>query len=166
MKSVRQFKMEGKLDNEFDEKCLSKRTVTQEPSVTIIEDKELTMTAEQHKNNAAYFLEAAKYLLECKTPLLAVLLGHFAMEHKANQLLALHGYKFESHICAQIGLSRMIGRKDLAKKLSDVFALRQSIGYRMDLKQSEENKKEAEKAVNELVIPFIEEIDKHMMELK
>ena len=152
--------MGEKLDKEFEEKCLSKRTVTQEPGVTIIEGKELTSTAEQHSNNAAYFLEGAKFLLNSQTHLLAVLIGHFAMEHKGNQLLALHGYKVESHICTQIGLSRVIGKKDLAKKLSDIFTLRQNIGYRMYLKpQSEEDKNMAEKTINEIVIPFFEEVN-------
>ena len=48
--------MDEKSDEEFEEKCLSKRTVTQEPRVKIIEDKEITSTAEQQSNNAAYFL--------------------------------------------------------------------------------------------------------------
>jgi len=159
--------MEEKLDKEFEEKCLSKRTVTQEPGVTIIEDKEIPSNAGQHGNNAAYFLEGAKFLLNSPTPLLAVLIGHFAMEHKGNQLLALHGYDVESHICTQMGLSRIVGRKDLAKKVSDIFTLRQNIGYRMFLKtQSEEDKNTAEKTINETVAPFFEEIDKLVNEVK
>ena len=152
--------MDERSDKEFEEKCLSKRNVAQEPSVTIIEDKEISSTAEQHSNNAAYFLEGAKFLLNSPTPLLAVLIGHFAMEHKGNQLLALHGYKVESHICTQIGLSRIVGRKDLAKKLSGIFTLRQGIGYRMTLKQSKESRSETEKTINEIMIPFFEEVDK------
>ena len=149
------------MDKEFDEKCLGKRTISQKPSVIRIQEKRAMQSlAEQHKNNAEYFLECAKNLLGSSTPLAAVLIGHFAMEHKGNQLLALHGYKVESHICTQIGLSRIAERKDLAKKLSDIFTLRQSIGYRMTLKQSEESRKEAEKAINETVIPFFEEVDK------
>lgn len=150
-----------KMDKEFQNKCLSKRIIEQEPSVKEISRKEARIiVAEQHKNNAEYFLECAKSLLSGPTPLAAVLICHFAMEHKGNQLLALHGYKVESHICTQIGLSRIVGRKDLAKKLSDIFALRQSIGYRMTLKQSEESRKEAEKAINQIVIPFFEEVNK------
>ena len=60
--------MDEKSDEEFEEKCLSKRTVTQEPSVTIIEGKEVLSTAEQHSNNAAYFLEGAKFLLNIQIP--------------------------------------------------------------------------------------------------
>lgn len=72
----------------------------------------------------------------------------------------MHGYKVESHICTQIGLSKITGRKDLAKKLSDIFTLRQSIGYRMTLGQGKENADMAEKTINETVISFIEEIDR------
>src|SRR3989338_5432734 len=137
------------IDKEFEERCLSKRTITQEASVSRIQEKRTMQSiSEQHKNNSDYFLECANNLLGTSTPLAAILIGHFAMEHKGNQLLALHGYKVESHICTQIGLSRIAGRKDLAKKLSDIFNLRQSIGYRMTLKQSEESRKEAEKIVN------------------
>ena len=147
-------------DEEFKEKCLSERKIIQKPTVIRIAKKELRETAaEQHKNNAEYFLECAKNLLSSSTPLAAVLVGHFAMEHKSNQLLALYGYKVESHICTQIGLSRIAGRKDLAKKLSDIFTLRQSIGYRMTLKQSEESKKDAEKTISEAVIPFFDEVN-------
>lgn len=154
------------IDKEFEEKCLSKRTITQDPSVTYQEKKELRETiAKQHKNNADYFIECAKNLLNSTTPLASVLIAHFAMEHKANQLLALHGYKVESHICTQIGLSRIIWRKDLAKYLSDIFTLRQSIGYRMTLKYSGEAKNEAEETFNKTVIPFFEEIDKLIEEM-
>lgn len=154
------------IDKEFEEKCLSKRTIIQEPSVSQIAEKALRETiAEQHKSNAEYFLEGAKNIVNSSTSLLAILIGHFAVEHKANQLLALHGYKVESHICTQIGLSRIVGRKDLAKKLSDIFALRQSVGYRMNLKRSEENKEEAEKTINETLIPFFEEVEKLVNEV-
>lgn len=149
------------MDKEFEEKCLSERTIAQKPSVSLIAEKGLRgIAAEQHKSNAEYFLECAKNLLGSSTPLAAILIGHFAMEHKGNQLLALHGYKVESHVCTQIGLSRIVERKDLAKKLSDIFTLRQSVGYRMTLKQSEESRKEAERVVDEIVTPFFEEVDK------
>ena len=149
------------IGKEFEEKCLSERTITQKPSVSLIAEKSLKVAvAEQHKSNAEYFLECARNLLGSSTPLAAILIGHFAMEHKGNQLLALHGYKVESHICTQIGLSRIVERKDLAKKLSDIFILRQSVGYRMTLRQSEESRKEAKRIVDEIVIPLFEEVDK------
>ncbi len=47
-----------------------------------------------------------------------------------------------------------------AKMLSDMFTLRQNIGYRLTLIYSEESKQEAEKTMQELVLPFLQEIDK------
>jgi len=154
------------MDREFEEKCLRKRTITLEPTVNKIKDERSKQhLAKQHDNNAEYFLECAKNLVNSTTPLAAVLIGHFAIEHKANKLLALHGYKVESHICTQIGLSRIVGRKDLAKKLSDILTLRQSVGYRMTLKRSEESKEEVEKTINETLIPFFEEVEKLVNEI-
>src|SRR3989338_3012888 len=129
------------IDNEFDEKCLQKRTVASGPSVKIIQDEKIkNQIANQHNENSRYFLEGARNLLNTNTPLLAVVVGYFAMEHKANQLLALNGYDVESHICTQIGLSRVIGRRDLAKQLSTAFNLRLNLNYRMLLKKGSEEK--------------------------
>ena len=149
------------MDTEFEEKCMSIRQITMQPTVTKIQDATISQRlAQQHHNNAEYFLESAKNMLNSTTPLAAIILAYFAMEHKANQLLALHGYKVESHSCTQMGLSRIVERKDLAKQLSDIFILRQNIGYRLTLTRSEEGKKEAEEIIYGVVINFIEEIDK------
>lgn len=149
------------IDKEFDEKCLQKRTATSGPSVKIIQDEKIkNQIAGQHNENSKYFLEGAKNLLNTNTPLLAVVIGYFAMEHKANQLLALNNYDVESHICTQIGLSRIIGRGDLAKQLSNIFDMRLNLNYRMLLKKGEEEKANAEKVVDETIIPFISELDK------
>ena len=149
------------MDKEFEEKCLQQRTVVQPPGVINIEDiKIMRQLAEQHHNNSAYFLESAHNLIATSTSLAGLILGYFAMEHKANQLLVLQGYKVESHLCTQMGLSRILQRKDLAKQLSDIFTLRQNIGYRLTLIQNEENKKEAEHTFAETTIPFIMEVDK------
>ena len=153
------------MENTFAEKCLGKRTITIEPSVFPIASKEQQAAiAIQHKTNAAYFSTSAYHLLNTPTPLVAILLAYFSMEHKANQLLALYGYKVESHICTQIGLSKIVQRKDLAKMLSEIFNLRQNIGYRLTLTQSPENKQEAERIITEILLPFIQEIDKLITE--
>ena len=149
------------IDKEFDEKCLQERTIISKPSVKIIRDeRSKQQIADKHNENSEYFLEGAKNLLNTNTPLLSVVVGYFAMEHKANQLLALNNYDIESHICTQIGLSRIIGRRDLAKQLSKIFNIRINLNYRMLLKKGEEEKANAEKVVNETIVPFISEIDK------
>ncbi|MBI2146659.1 hypothetical protein HYU22_04940 [Candidatus Woesearchaeota archaeon] len=155
------------MDLQFEAKCLSKRTITVEPSVFPITSQEQRESlAIQHKNNAAYFLECATNLLRSATPSVAILIAYFSMEHKANQLLALYGYKVESHLCTQIGLSKIAQRKDLAKMLSEIFTLRQNIGYRLTLTQNQESKLAAERIISEILIPFTQEIDKLAREPK
>lgn len=148
-------------DREFQEKCLQEREIKVSPAVKILEQEvERQALAKQHQNNSDYFLEGAQNLLKSSTPSLSILVGFFALEHKANQLLALKGYKVESHVCTQMALSRIVGRPDLARKISFVFESRQNIGYRVFLKQDEEERKNAEKIINEEVIPFLEEINR------
>ncbi len=148
------------MDEEFEKKCLKERTIIQKPTVSKIAKEELRSSlAEQHRNNSEYFLEAAKVLLESNAPLVSYIVGFFAMEHKANKLLAVNGYKVESHICTQICLSRVLGYKELAKKLSVVFNLRQVVGYRMFLKHDKLEKENARNVMNGNIIPFVEEVD-------
>lgn len=149
------------MDKEFNDKCLNEKTITQKASVTSLKRKEdIDSTVEKHKNSSDYFIDGARSMLQSKTPLLAVLLGYFAMEHKANQLLALHGYKVESHICTQIGISRIVGRKDLAQKLSIVFTERQEIGYRLFSRENKDEHKYSQALVDNEIVPFLEEVDK------
>ena len=91
--------------------------------------------------------------------MLAILVGYFAMEHKANQLLVLEGYKIESHICTQMALSRILDRKDLARTISKIFDLRQNINYRLFLERNETERTNAEHITQSEIIPFIAEID-------
>jgi len=148
------------MDKEFEEKCMKEREIKQKPTVTAIESNELMKSiAEQHRNNSEYFLEAAKTLSKTNTPLISYIIGYFAMEHKANELLALNGYKVESHICTQICLSRVLGHKELAKEVSTVFNLRQTVGYRMFLKHGETEKENVKKVMDETILPFVEKIN-------
>lgn len=76
------------MDKDFEEKCLNKREIVQPPATRKIEDsREMRILAEQHRHNSDYFLESARNLLNSTTPLTALILAYFAMEHKANQLL-------------------------------------------------------------------------------
>ncbi len=103
-------------------------------------------------------------MLQSKTPLLAILLGYFAMEHKANQLIALQGYKVESHICTQLAISRIVGRKDLAQKLSTVFNERQDIGYRLFYRENKNEHTYAKEFVEKQILHFVSEVDKLIKE--
>lgn len=126
--------------------------------------EDINSLAEKHKNSAEYFIDGAKFMLQSKTPLLAILLGYFAMEHKANQLIALQGYKVESHICTQLAISRIVGRKDLAQKLSTVFNERQDIGYRLFYRENKNEHTYAKEFVEKQILHFVSEVDKLIKE--
>ena len=154
------------MNPEFESDCLNKKQVMQEPGAKpIITQYE---RENKHKNllsNSDYFLEGAKQILESKTPFLAVILGFFSMENRANALIALNGYDITNHKCAQIFLSKMLERRDLAEELSNAYSKRIAFNYRLNLK-GYQNKEEAEDFLNKIVIPFAEKVDKLVKEYK
>lgn len=58
--------------------------------------------------------------------------AYFAMEHKANELLATSGHHSRNHLCTQIALSRLLKREDLASVLSRAYSDRQVYDYTTD----------------------------------
>lgn len=52
-----------------------------------------------------------------------------AMEFKANELLALKGFRSKSHVCSQAALSKLLDRPDLARRLSQAYEDRQAYDY-------------------------------------
>jgi len=88
------------------------------------------------------------------------------MEHRANALSLISDYyKIENHICAQIYLSRIVGRRDLAQLLSKASAIRIAYNYRMDL-SVDGDVKDVENFMVKILNPFITEISKLIEEQK
>jgi len=147
---------------EFENECLKEKQITKQPgAVPIKEERERELRFKGFKSNSDYFLEGAKLVLETNAPYLAMVLGFFAMEHMINALIAKKGYLIKNHECAQMYLSKYLDRKDLAQNLSKAYNMRIAYNYRFNLKENPD-KTEAERFVNEVVVPFIEEIDKLM----
>ncbi|MCD4759893.1 hypothetical protein K8R33_03320 [archaeon] len=140
------------MDKKFEDNCLEKGY-----SVTFKTEVEADKRAEQHKSNSAYFLKSAQNLLGTDTPNVAVMLGFFAMEHKANELIALKGYDIKAHECTAIFLSRILEEKGLARKFNDAMGLRKDYNYKLDLKS--ESKEEVKEFINNIT-QFILEVDK------
>lgn len=51
------------------------------------------------------------------------------MEHKANELLAVLGYRSKSHVCTQLAMSRILGAPELARVLSAAYQDRLAWNY-------------------------------------
>jgi len=147
-------------EDKFAEDCLKEREVVQKQGAQpIITQLERDSNSKNSFSNAQYFLEGAKQIVEGATPYLVFTLGFFAMEHAANALIALKGYKIVDHKCAQMFLSKVLNRDDLAKTLSRAYNARISFNYRYNLSSYTDKKEAAEFLQNE-VIPFVEEITK------
>jgi len=140
--------------------CMTKRTKEIKPSaVEVSNPVEIGNIARMHKSLCHYFLAGAKSISSSETPLLAILLGYFAMEQKAYEILALNGLKMTSHICAIKGLSRVAMRKDLASTLSVAYENRLEVNYLGNIKTVELDRARTSKFIQEKVLPFISEID-------
>lgn len=118
------------MDKEFEETCMKRRTKEIEPSaVEVINLIQIGNLAKSSSMLSAYFLNGAEYILNSNSPLLSILLAYFAMDHKTYEILALNGLKVTSHVCAIKGLSKVIGRKDLAEILSKAYENRLEVNY-------------------------------------
>ena len=147
-------------NNEFEEECLKEKEVVQKQGARPITTQlERDNNSKNSFSNANYFLEGARQIVKGATPYLVFTLGFFAMEHAANALIALKGYKIVDHKCAQMFLSKILNRDDLAKALSRAYNERIAFNYRYNL-SSYADKKEAEDFLQNEVIPFINEITK------
>lgn len=147
-------------DQKFTEDCLKEKTVTREPGVIIISDtRKRDSLFKGALGNSDYFLKGAEITSETDVPYLAITLGFFAMEQRTRALALISNfYEIKNHICAQIFLSKIIKRKDLAKQLSKAWELRLAYNYRMDLNVISDTK-EVEVFMTKILNPFILEID-------
>ena len=113
-----------------------------------------------------YFLVGARSIINSEAPLLAILLGYFAMEQKAYEILALKGFKVTSHVCAIKGMSRIIGKKELANVLSKAYDNRLEVNYIGNIATVETDKVRSKKFLEETVLPFISAVDRIINALK
>lgn len=151
------------MSKDFEETCMKKRIKEIEASaVNITNPVEINSLVKSHKNLSAYFLSGAEHVLNSNSPLLAILLGYFAMEQKAYAILALNGFKVTSHVCAIKGLSSIIKRSDLAAVLSKAYENRLEVNYLGNIKTAEIDRKRAANFISGTAKHFIAEVDKLM----
>ena len=155
------------MDKEFEETCMKKRVKEIEPSVVEVTNPvQIANLAKSTSKLSSYFLSGAEYMLQGNSPLLSILLAYFAMEHKTYEVLALNGFKVTSHVCAIIGLSRVIGRKDLAEILSEAYENRLEVNYLGNIKTVDLDRNRAKNFIEGTTKPFIREIDKIVSKFK
>lgn len=112
---------------DFDRDCLAEGRIRPLQTLT-----ERSREAARFRTLAQTRMAAARILLGTEAEGLVVGHAAFAMEFKANELLALAGWLSKSHVCSQVALSRLLGRVDLAAALSKAYADRQVYDYTID----------------------------------
>lgn len=112
------------LDPDLLERCLEPGSLR---PIESLADRE--RFAASDRRLAARFLRTAQNLLRTDTPESAVIEGFFAMEHKANELLAVAGWRSKSHVCTQLAISRLLGAPEVARRLSVAYQDRLAWNY-------------------------------------
>ena len=154
-------------DKKFEDECLKDKEIVRKAGVKLIEDdRTRDILFKGSLGNSDYFLKGAEIISKSEVPYLSITLGFFSMEQRANALaLISDNYQILNHECVQIYLSKIFGRKDLAKLLSDAWNLRLTYNYRMDLK-TKSDINDVDNFMNKLLKPFILEVDKIIAEIK
>lgn len=149
-------------DKKFEEDCLqTERLVKKGPGAEIIkEDDKAESLYKQLNAGAEYYLKGAKKLVDSDVPYLVFVIGFFAVEFKANALLALYSIKIIEHFCTPLALSKVLDDKELAKMYSNVYDLRITYNYRIDYRTLGEGKEDAQNFMEKFVVPFIEKANK------
>lgn len=88
--------------------------------------------AARYRNQAEYHALAARDNLDGRAPLMAIREGYYVMMHKANEALALAGFKSRTHVCTLLGLRGVFDAPDLADMLRRASQERQNVDYYID----------------------------------
>ena len=145
--------------SDFDD-CLKEKIKLIKPSAEILKTPvDINREASIQKLGSSYFLDGAKFLSATQTPLLSIIIGYFAMEHKACEILAKKGYKIKDHVCIIKAVSEVLKRRDLAKQLSYAYSERLNANYVMSFTTAEKDKEKTKLFLEDAII-FIEEMNK------
>lgn len=154
------------LNKKFKDDCLqNERIIKKGPGAEIIKEEDKAKNLYKQLNSASeYYLKGANELIDSDVPYLVFIIGFFAVEFKANALLALHSIKIIEHFCTPLALSKVIEDKELAKMYSNIYDLRITYNYRIDYRTLGKGKEDAQNFMDKFVIPFIEKANRLIKE--
>jgi uncharacterized protein (UPF0332 family) len=139
---------------EFKEQCIEQGKVKR------LDSTGQKREAKRFENQAEYHMTAAEELLGSEADLIAIVEGYYSMLHKANEALALAGFKPDSHKCTMLGIRGVFERSDLAKNLQEGMDERVNVDYYMNPEKSDsEDLSSPDEFIENKVEPFIQEIN-------
>lgn len=116
---------------EFMDRCVN--TDDDQPGVTRIDAAAgRRREADRFRHQSEYHVKAAQDNLEGRAPLMAIREGYYVMLHKANEALALAGFKPRTHECTQLGIRGIFNAPELADMLRRAYTERQNVDYFID----------------------------------
>ncbi len=143
------------------DKCVSEERKT----VRIDGSADREREAKRFRNLSEYHAKATEDNLEGRAPLMAIEEGYYVMLHKANEALALAGFKPKTHKCTLLGLRGVFNAPEIADKLRRASKERKNVDYYINPEKPElEEFKDPEKFVNEVMEPFVERLDELIKE--
>jgi len=116
--------------------------------------------ADRFRALSDYHAKAVRDHLDGEATLLAVEEGYYVMLHKANEALALAGFKPGSHHCTLLGLRGVFDAPDLADLLRRASNERQNVDYYMNPETPElEEFNDPEQFVTDQMDDFVNRIN-------
>jgi uncharacterized protein (UPF0332 family) len=138
---------------EFKEECL------EEDGAKRLDRTQQEKEAKRFKNQSEYHRQAAEDLLQGESSLIAIVEGYYSMLHKANQALALAGFKTSSHKCTLLGLRGVFKNSELARQLQQAMDERINVDYYIDPEKEDTEFTDPEHLIKNKTDPFIQDIN-------
>lgn len=139
---------------EFKQQCI------EEGKVKRLDSTGQEREAERFANQSNYHMKAAERLLGSEADLIAIVEGYYSMLHKANEALALAGFKPDSHKCTMLGIRGVFERSDLAKDLQEGMDERINVDYYLNPeKPDSESFTDPGDFIENKAEPFIQEVN-------
>lgn len=119
--------------------------------------------AQRFRSLSEYHAEAALDNLEGRAPLMAIREGYYVMLHKANEALALAGFKARSHECTLLGIRGIFNAPELTDMLRRAYQERRNVDYYIDPDNPElEEFAGPAQFVDQTVAHFVEKINERI----
>lgn len=116
--------------------------------------------AARFRSQSEYHALAVQDNLEGRAPLMAIREGYYVMLHKANEALALAGFKSRTHECTLLGIRGVFNAPEVADMLRRAIQERMNVDYFIDPENPElEEFAGPEQFVEEVMDRFVERVD-------
>lgn len=116
--------------------------------------------AKRFRSLSDYHEKAVRDNLNGEAPLMAIVEGYYVMLHKANEALALAGFKSKSHECTLMGLRGIFNVPELADNLRRAYQERRNVDYYINPEKPElEEFNDPENFVENMMKTFVKKVD-------